>query len=309
MGAMGSSAGARALLVLGFLAAWVGYDAWLVSHVILDPASTRAAAHALLETPAVRQSLADQLVTEVDRRIPLAAEDPRLAPAVTAALHDPRVVAAFTNTVANIHEAILSHGNQTTFTVDGRALSLALRNALAARDPLLAARVKKVPPLTIRIRNDNLPRVHALRSAADGVMVLATVAALLLIAASLLLRHDRGSFVLVGRRAAYLAITPLLLFVVLPRVLEHASGIIPDIATTLLRTYGHRALPSAIALVVVGALIVLAALAWPRNQFDDQAGGSPAPYQGPAPFQGPLPPGGPGGPARTGLEIGERLYL
>jgi hypothetical protein len=77
----------------------------------------------------------------------------------------------------------------------------------------------------------------------------------------------------------------------------------------LLRTYGHRALPSAIALVVVGALIVLAALAWPRNQFDDQAGGSPAPYQGPAPFQGPLPPGGPGGPARTGLEIGERLYL
>jgi hypothetical protein len=301
---MGSSAGARALLVLGFLAAWIGYDAWLVSHVILDPGSTRAAAHALLETPAVRQSLADQLVTEVDRRIPLAAKDPRLAPAVGAALRDPRVIAAFTNTVANIHESILSHGNQTTFTVDGRALSGALRNALAAKDPLLAAQVKKIPPLALRIRNDNLPRVSALRSAADGVMVLATVAALLLVTAGLLLRHDRRSFILVGRRTTYLATTPLLLFVVLPRVLEHASGIIPDVASTLLRTYGNRVLPSAIALVVVGVLVMLGAIAWPRNQFDDQAGGSP-----PLPYQGPVPPGATGAPSGTGPEITERLYL
>ncbi|MDQ1381575.1 MAG: hypothetical protein QOJ71_2294, partial [Actinomycetota bacterium] len=215
---MGSSAGARVLLVLGFVAAWTGYDAWLLSHVVLDPGSTRAAAHALLETPAVRQSLTDQLVTQVERRIPLAAKDPRLKPAVAAALRDPRVIAAFTNTVASIHEEILSHGDQTTFTVDGRALSASLRDTLAAEDPLLAAQVTKIPPLALRIRNDNLPRVHALRSAAGGVAVLATVAALLLIAASLLLRHDRGSFVLVGRRTAYLAITPLLLlFVVLPR--------------------------------------------------------------------------------------------
>jgi hypothetical protein len=272
--------------------------------VILDPGSTRAAAHALLETPAVRQSLADQLVTEVDRRIPLAAKDPRLAPAVRAALRDPRVIAAFTNTVASIHESILSHGTQTTFTVDGRALSVALRNALAAKDPLLAAQVKKVPPLALRIRNDNLPRVSALRSAADGVTVLATVAALLLITAGLLLRHDRRSFILVGRRIAYLAITPLLLFVVLPRVLEHASGILPGIASTLLQTYGNRVLPSALALVIVGVLVVLGAIAWPRNQFDDEAGGAP-----PSPDQGPVPPGATGGPSGTGTEITERLYL
>ena len=48
---MASNRGARLLLVVGFLAAWIGYDAWLVSHVVLDPNATRAAAHALVETP------------------------------------------------------------------------------------------------------------------------------------------------------------------------------------------------------------------------------------------------------------------
>jgi hypothetical protein len=118
MGGMGSTAGARALLVVGFLAAWIGYDAWLLSHVVLDPGATRSAAHALLETPAVRNGLADQLVAQVDRRLPAAAKDPRVEPAVTAALRDPRVVAAFTNTVVNIHEALLSDTGRKTFTVD-----------------------------------------------------------------------------------------------------------------------------------------------------------------------------------------------
>ncbi len=148
--------------------------------------------------------------------------------------------------------------------------------------PRLAAQITTVPPLNVSIRSNNLPELHDPRSATSGVAVLATIAALLLITASLLLRHDRRAFALVGRRTAYLAITPLLLFVVLPRVLEHASGTAPEVAGTLLRTYGDRILPSAIALVLVGVFIVLGALLWPRNQFDDQPG-PPPPYQGPLP--------------------------
>jgi hypothetical protein len=65
-------------------------------------------------------------------------------------------------------------------------------------------------------------------------------------------------------------------------VLEHASGTAPEVASTLLRTYGDSILPSAIALVLVGVFIVLGALLWPRNQFDDQPG-PPPPYQAPPP--------------------------
>ena len=307
MGPMGSSAGAKALLVIGFLAAWIGYDAWLLSHVAFDPDATRSAAHALLDTPAVRQSLADQLTTQLAQRVPATAGDPRVAPAVASALRDPRVTAAFADTVVNIHEAILSGADQQTFTVDGRALTAALHDTLARSDPQLAAQVTKLPPLDLRIQDDKLPKVHDPRSATSGLALLAIIAALLLITASLILRHDRRSIARVGRRIAYLAITPLLLFLVLPRVLAHSSSDVPQIAGTLLRSYGDRVLPSALALVVVGGGIALGAVVWPRNRFDDAPGSPPPPYRDTG------PPNGSGGPPPgTGSErpeITERLYL
>jgi hypothetical protein len=261
---MGSNMGARVLLAVGFLAAWIGYDAWLVSHVVLDPNSTRAAAHALLETPAVRRGLADDLTRDLNRKLPSAVKNPRVGPAVAAALRDPRVTNAFADTVVRIQQTILSDGDRARFSVDGRALNRALHDALAPRDPLLAAQVERLPPLDVRVKADNLPHLHDPRTAAGGVAVLGIVAALLLITASLLLQHDRRSIARVGRRTAYLAITPLIVFALLPRVLAHASGDAPGIAAALLRTYGDRVLPSAVGLVIVGLAIVVGAIVWPR---------------------------------------------
>jgi hypothetical protein len=309
MGSMGSSAAAKALLVIGFLAAWIGYDAWLVSHVAFDPDATRSAAHALLDTPAVRHSLADQLTAQLEQRLPATANDPRVAPAVASALRDPRVTSAFADTVVNIHEAILSGDDRNTFTVDGRALTAALHDTLARSDPQLAAQVTKLPPLDLRIQDDKLPRVHDPRSATSGLALLAIIAAVLLITASLVLCHDRRSIARVGRRIAYLAITPLLVFLLLPRLLEHSSSDVPQITGTLLRTYGGRVLPSAITLVVVGAAIALGALAWPRHLYDDTPG-SPPPPPSPGPPSGPPNPwGAPHGTGTGQPEITERLYL
>jgi hypothetical protein len=299
---MGSSAGARILLVVGFLSAWIGYDAWIVSHVVLDPDSTRAAAHALLDAPAVRRSLADQVTTEIFRQLPAAASDPRVGPAVTTAIRDPRVEAAFADTITRIHEAILTDSGTNTFTIDGRALTKALHDAVAPSDPQLAAQILQAPPLDVNIAPKNLPHAHDARPTADVITVLATLAALLLITASLLLRHDRRSIARIGRRTAYLAVMPLVVFVLLPRVLTHASGDAPQIASALLRVYGNRVLPSAIAFVVVGVGIVVGAFAWPRRSTDfGRSGPGPA-----SPFNGP-PPRPPVAPDRP--EITERLYL
>lgn len=283
---MTQKSGARILLVLGFLAAFVGYDAWIVSHAILDPGATRAAAHALLEAPAVRKGLADQITTELDRQLPNARQDPRAQAAVAAALRDPRVANAFADTVAQIHAAVLSsNAGDQTFTIDGHALSAALHDALAPHDPQLAAQLLTVPPIAVQIKAKDMPRLHDPQSTADVVTVLAVMAALLLITASLILQHDRRTIGRVGRRTALLAFTPLLVFFALPRVLGHASGDAPQIASALLRVYGARVLPSAIALVVVGLTIAISALVWPRHPLRDahDAAHRPPPYTGPEP--------------------------
>jgi hypothetical protein len=299
--------GARILLVLGFLAAFVGYDAWIVSHAIFDPGATRAAAHALLEAPAVRQGLADQITTELYRQLPNAEQDPRARAAVAAALHDPRVANAFADTIAQIHAAVLSGAptrtGEQTFTIDGHALSDALHDALAPHDPQLAAQVRTVPPLAVHIKANDMPRLHDPRSTADVVTVLAVMAAFLLITASLILQHDRRTIGRVGRRTAFLAFTPLIVFFALPGVLGHASGDAAQIASALLRVYGDRVLPSAIALIVIGLTIAISALVWPRHPLRDahDAARRPPPYTGPEP---PRPRVAPDQPSIT-----EKMYL
>ena len=84
-----------------------------------------------------------------------------------------------------------STGEQ-TFTIDGHALSGALHDALAPNDPQLAAQLRTVPPLDVQIKANDMPHLHDPRSTADVVTVLAIMAALLLITASLILRTTGG---------------------------------------------------------------------------------------------------------------------
>ena len=296
---MASSAGARAVLVVGFLAAWIGYDAYLASHVMFDPGSTRAAAHALLQTPLVQRDVARDVTKELNSRLPQAARDPRAAAAVKVALRDPRVTNAFADTLERIHEQVLSGGTSTSFTIDGRAITSAVHDALAKSDPKLAAQIKQGPPLTVEVGHRKLPNLHDPRSTANVVALLGVIAALLFIAASLVLRHDRKAVALVGRRTAYLAITPLVVFVVLPRLLSHASGDAPQVASALFRVYGDRVLPSAIGLAVIGLVVFFGALLMPRLSSDD----SPTP-NGPRRPPAPRPGSGPDQPAIT-----EKMYL
>ncbi len=140
------------------------------------------------------------------------------------------------------------------------------------------------------------------RSTANVVTLLASAAALLLVSASLLLRHDRRAIARVGRRTAFLALVPVVVLEVLPRVLAHASSSAPQIASALLRVYGDRVLPSAITLIVAGIAIFVGAYAWPRTAVRMGRSGPdrPASYTGPVPSRA-------GPPDRP--EITDRLYL
>src|SRR5436853_521112 len=83
----------------------------------------------------------------------------------------------------------------------------------------VAAQLERIPPLHVRVRAGDLPRVHDPRTTANMIAVLGILAALLLITASLLLDNDRPAIGRVGRRIAFLAFMPIVVFVVLPRVL------------------------------------------------------------------------------------------
>jgi len=293
---MRSKAGFRALLVVGFLAAWIGYDAWIATHTVLDPGATRNAARALIAVPAVQHGLADQITAQIDRQLPTASRDPRIAPAVAAALRDPRVANAFANTIAQVHRAVLSDGDGREFTVDGRSVSLAVHDALAPSDPRAAAQIDRLPPLALDVRAGDLPHVTDPRPAAAGITLLGIAAALLLITAALLSDPTRHTTALVGRRIAYLAVTPLVLFAIVPRALEHLPGEVPDVTAVLLRAYGGRVLVSAFALAIAGVALVVGAHAWPR------------PVAVPPPASRPTPPSNP--PASPDQPaITEKLYL
>ena len=291
---------ARILLGLAFVAAWIGYDAWIVSHVVLDPATTRAAAHAVLKTEPVQRGLAAALADQLVQRVPEAAHDPNVRPAVAQALRDPRVVNAFADTIARIHTAMLDRGATTTFTVDGRAVTAALHDALTRRDAALAAAVRDAGPITIPIRTRDTPGLRDPRSTAATVAALAIMCALLLATAALLRDHSRSLVACAGRRLAYLAFAPLAFFVVLPAVLGRMSGQSPQIVTALLHTYSHRVTPSAVAFLVAGGSIALGAFVLPRRSETPEA--PPPPYTGPPPRPRPAPPAEPG-------RITEKLYL
>ncbi|HEY5173656.1 MAG TPA: hypothetical protein VIK54_18170, partial [Acidimicrobiia bacterium] len=51
-----------------------------------------------------------------------------------------------------------------------------------------------------------------------------------------------------------------------PRVLSLSSAEAPQIASDLLRVYGDRALPSALALVIVGLTVVAGTVVWQRER-------------------------------------------
>src|SRR5262249_50337347 len=151
--------------------------------------------------------------------------------------------------------ALLDRSATTTFTVDGRPVTSALRDALARRDPALAAAVTAAGPIAIPIRTRETPGLHDPRSTATTVAALAIMSALLLATAALLRDHSRRIIACAGRRLAYLAIAPLALFVVLPAVLGGMSGEAPQVATAFLHTYSHRVTPSAIAFLVAGCSV------------------------------------------------------
>jgi hypothetical protein len=304
---MSTKIGARVLLTLGFLAASVSYSSWIVSRTVLDPSATRGATHALITAPAVRKTLAREIHDTLAPQLGHAAADPKLNPAINAAVADPRFVRAFDDAIAKIHAAILSDKGGRV-TLDTRAVTAALRASVAQRDPALARRVRALGTITLPLGSEQLPHIGTATRDVGRVKTLALLLVLALVGGALLLAHDLTTVRRVGRRIAFLAIGPTVVFAVIPRLLDTSHGSAQAVTAALLRAYGRRVLLSAVVLAVIGVSVWLIALATPLLRRLRGSGEAPAPATPPGmPSRMPLRatpiPGSPPAP------VPEKLYL
>jgi hypothetical protein len=265
---MGENVGARMLLFVAYLAAAVGYGSWVASRTVFDTAATKHAATQLLAQPAVQRSLTEDLSEQVDKELADRNASADVRAAVSGAIQDPRVVAAFAEAIAQVHKAVLGERSADGKVVlDSRALMVAVTEGLQKYDPALAAEVQRNAqerPLVVEIGGDDLPSLAATRDRANSFVLLGVGLGLLLAAWSLLMLHDRKHFRRLGKRIAYLSAVPLLMFVLGPWVLAKFDSDGPQIASAVLRTYAGRVVPSALFLLVVGATVIITTILWPK---------------------------------------------
>jgi hypothetical protein len=257
---MGNNLAARLLMVLGFIALSLGYSSWIASRTVLDTNATTAAAHKILATPSVQKELREKLTEALNSALADAHADPYVKRAVAEAARDPRITAAFTAAIGSLHKALLSDGGGGDITLDPSVITDSMRDALAARDPELAAQLENAEPLRVQFQSDKLPHLGSLRDEARTALTLGLAAGILLIAGSLMLVRDRKAIARAGRRLAYLAICPLVIFALAPRVVDGSGNSGVQVGAAALRSYSGRVLPSAIALVIIGASIALIAM-------------------------------------------------
>ncbi len=299
---MRTRSGTRILLALGFISASLAYGAWMLQQTVLNPGATTAVARKVVATPMVQDNLAKQLETRVDAELADAHASPQVQRAVDAAIRDPRVVNAFANAVGDVQRALLS-GSRETVTINSRALTAAVHDALARTDPELAAQLAQQPPISATIDASKAPQLRSIHRGADIVAVLGTIAALVLIGAALAKDHSRKAVARLGRRIAYLSIAPIAAFAVVPAIVG-ANGA-TGVARAALQEYAVHVLPSAFALLAIGIVVVIGSFFLRRTNAETAYNADANPFT-PAPALPVQPePLAPASPPR----IGESLRL
>jgi hypothetical protein len=255
---------ARVLLTIGFLAASVAYSSWIAERTIFDPAATRGATNALLTTPTVHDMLAREIRTALQSSLGPKVDNAKLTAAIDRAVDDPQFVGAFENAIVSVNQAALS-GGQGRVTLDTGAVTASVNNAVARYYPAIAPQVKKSRAVAVPIGSATLPHIGNAQRSVREMGDIALALAVLLIGAGLALAPERKTFRRAGRRIAFLAIGPVLVFVVGPHVLASAHNRALSVGGVLLTAYGHRVLFSAGVLAVVGISTWLIAIALPKR--------------------------------------------
>jgi len=252
-------------MTIGFLAASVAYSSWTAERTIFDPAATRGATNALLSTATVHDLLAREIRTALQPGLGPDVNRAKLDAAINTAVADPRFIGAFEDAIVNVDEAVVSGGHGRV-TLDTNAVTMTVHDAVARLDPKISPQVNKMKVLSVPIGATDLPHLgnakRTVREAGDVALALAVV----LIGGALVLAPERATWRRAGRRVAFLAIAPVLIFALGPRLLASSHNRALSVSAAILEAYGNRVLFSASLLGTVGITIWVLAVAIPKRR-------------------------------------------
>jgi hypothetical protein len=255
----------RTLLTIGFVAASVAYGSWTAERTMFDPAATRGATTALLSTATVHDLLAREIRTALQPGLRPDVNRAKLNAAINAAVSDPRFIGAFEDAIVKVDTAVVSGGDGRV-TLDTDAVTTSVNDAVARTYPKLAPQVKKTKVLSVPIGAADVPHLGNTKRTVREVGDLALVIAILLIGGAVALAPERATFRRAGKRLAFLAVAPVAVFAVGPRVLAASHNGALSVSAAILQAYGHRVLFSAVLLGAVGVTIWIAAIAIPKRR-------------------------------------------
>lgn len=250
-------------MTIGFLAASVAYSSWTAERTIFDPAATRGATNALLSTAAVHDLLAREIRTALQPGLGPDVNRAKLDSAINTAVADPRFIGAFEDAIVNVDAAVVS-GGPGPVTLDTNAVTTSVHDAVARMYPKIAPQVKKTKVLSVPIGAADLPRLGSAKRTVREAGAFALAIAISLIGGAVALAPERATFRRAGRRVAFLAVAPVLVFVVGPRLLASSHNRALSVSAAILEAYGHRVLFSALLLAAVGVVTWAAAIAIPK---------------------------------------------
>ncbi len=251
---------ARVLLWVGAIAASTAFWAFSAQQTMLDPSATRDLATDLIGADVVSESLAKQLSSQLRERVPaeLASKvsDDELDAAASAAIADPRIADAFGDAIGSLHEQILNGGGDDKVTIDSGAINEALKEALQPIAPRLAKSIGGSDPIALEVDGARIPNLEAVDGAVGALLLAAALLALFGFGLGVVVHpQPLKAASIVGRRLVFISAVPVVLYLVVPAALSAIASDLTKLMSPFASAYGKGILPTALVLLVGGAVL------------------------------------------------------
>lgn len=233
-----------------------------VQATAFEPGPLRDRARSMLEQEPVQRTVAKRVADAIVAQAPAGtAVDPLVLSSVaTRTLEQPAFVHAFGEGLDQVRAHVVD-GAVNPIALDPVLVGQAVR-AAAAGQPELSALVAAAPPIAVQIPDDNVPDLaHWADLWKTAVRVLAFVALLLITYGLLRVEHRVWAVGRIGRWAVAAGVATLVLFWVVPHIVLTAIGGWVGVTGVVLGA-NAALVPLGLALVAVGAIVVLAAHRW-----------------------------------------------
>ncbi len=259
---------ARVALLLGGLAAVASWWSFAATQTVFDVEATRDTATSLFAAKPIQDNAIKSLSEQLASLLPSSTSSQNAAAqqAATAALADPKVVAAFGAAISSLHEQLLADGPKSNdIAIDTSAVTAAVKDRLASIDPALAASIKD-DSLSIKFDTGDIPNLSGPKAAAPKIAVFGAFAAIALSALAILLHPEpfvavRG----VGRRLIGIGMIPVVMWVIVPWLLRKFEADAAQTLSPLASGYGKRLAGPALILACLGLGI------WVAGRFSSPA--------------------------------------